>query len=317
MDTPPTNTSKVSKHDFPAILEQIQEDVRGEVEKGEVANYIPALAEVPKSRFGMAIATLDGDVYTVGDAQECFSIQSVSKVYSLTMALDCIGGDLWKRCGREPSGNSFNSLVQLEHEQGIPRNPFINAGALVVADVLAKHFEDPNRALLDFVRARAGDDTIECDERVRSSEAEHGHRNAALVHFMRSFDVIQSPVQDVLDVYYHHCSLRMHCADLARSFLYLADRGHCRHSDCRVITADRAKRINALMLTCGTYDAAGDFAFHVGLPAKSGVGGGIVAIVPNVAAIAVWSPGLDSKGNSHAGGLALDRFTQITELSVF
>jgi glutaminase len=317
MDTPPTNKSKVEEHDFPAILKQIHEEVQEHVEKGEVADYIDALAGVPKSKFGMAVAMLDGDVYTVGDAEECFSIQSISKVYSLTMALDCIGADLWKRCGREPSGNSFNSLVQLEHENGIPRNPFINAGALVVADVLAKHFDDPKQAILDFVRARSGDDTIESDAKVKQSEYERGHRNAALVHFMRSFDNIDCEVDDVLDVYNFHCSLRMHCADLARSFLYLANRGQCRHSDCRVIDHERAKRINALMLTCGTYDAAGDFAFHVGLPAKSGVGGGIVGVIPNVAAISVWSPGLDSKGNSLAGGIALDRFTQLTELSVF
>lgn len=317
MDTPPTNKSKVDEHDFPRILQRIHADVREHVEKGEVADYIPALAEADKSKFGMALATLDGEVHTVGDAEECFSIQSISKVYSLTMALDCIGGELWKRCGREPSGNSFNSLVQLEHENGIPRNPFINAGALVVADVLARHFDDPKQAMLDFVRARAADDGIESDAAVARSEAEHGHRNTALVEFMKSFDNIDCKVADVLDVYYHHCALRMHCVDLARSFLYLANRGQCATSNCDVISAERAKRINALMLTCGTYDAAGDFAFHVGLPAKSGVGGGIVAIVPNVAAIAVWSPGLDSKGNSLAGGIALDRFTQLTELSVF
>lgn len=317
MDTPPTNPSPVDEHDFPAILAEIRDHVQAHLHKGKVADYIPALAKVPIDKFGMAIATLDGQVFQVGDAEECFSIQSISKVYSLTMALDAVGADLWNRCGREPSGNSFNSLVQLEREKGIPRNPFINAGALVVADILTTHFENPKQAMLDFVRARAGHDSIKSDPDVARSEAEHGHRNAALVNFMYSFDNIESAVDDVLSVYYHHCSLRMHCVDLARSFLYLANRGHCRNAGCDVITPERAKRINALMLTCGTYDAAGDFAFHVGLPAKSGVGGGIVGVVPNVAAVAVWSPGLDSKGNSLAGGIALDHFTRITKLSVF
>lgn len=312
-----TNPAKKGPEHFPDVLEDILEYVQPHLHKGKVADYIPALANASKSSFGMAVATLDGAVHHVGEAQTCFSVQSISKVYSLTLALDAIGGDLWKRCGREPSGNSFNSLVQLEHENGIPRNPFINAGALVVADVLAEHFDDPKRMMLDFVRARAADETVQSNAEVARSEAEQGHRNTALVQFMKSFGNITSDVDDVLEVYYHHCALEMHCVDLARSFLYLANRGECKQSDCRVTTAERAKRINAIMLTCGTYDAAGDFAFHVGLPAKSGVGGGIVAVVPNVAAIAVWSPGLDSKGNSLAGWEALDRFTQLTGLSVF
>jgi glutaminase len=183
--------------------------------------------------------------------------------------------------------------------------------------VLLQHYAQPKQALLEFVRARAADPGIESDREVAESEAEHGFRNTALVNFMRSFGNIQSPVDEVLDVYYYQCALRMHCVDLARSCLYLAASGHCSSVARQVITPERAKRINSLMLTCGTYDAAGDFAFHVGLPAKSGVGGGIVAVVPKVAAVAVWSPGLDGKGNSLAGGMALDRFTQLTGLSVF
>lgn len=303
--------------DYAAILDEVHEFVKPHLESGAVADYIPALARVPKARFGMAIATLDGGLYCTGDAEARFSIQSISKVYSLTLALDAVGGELWKRCGREPSGNSFNSLVQLEHEQGIPRNPFINAGALVVADVLLQHYAHPKQALLEFVRARADDPDIDSDREVAESEAKHGFRNTALVNFMRSFGNIQSPVDAVLDVYYYQCALRMHCVDLARSCLYLAASGHCTSIGSEVITPERAKRINSLMLTCGTYDAAGDFAFHVGLPAKSGVGGGIVAVIPKVAVVAVWSPGLDGKGNSLAGGMALDRFTQLTGLSIF
>lgn len=304
--------------DWPALLADIRAHVAPRVGEGRVADYIPALACVPADRFGMAVATVHGEVHAVGDAAEAFSVQSIAKVYALTLALNAVGPALWARVGREPSGNSFNSLVQLERERGIPRNPFINAGALVLADVLLEaHGERAGEVFLDFVRERAGNPGIAYDPEVAASERAHGHRNAAMVNFMRSFDNIHGDVEAVLDLYFMQCSLRMDCRDLARSVLYLADRGHCPHSGSAVVGAERAKRINAVMLTCGTYDAAGDFAFHVGLPAKSGVGGGIVAVIPKVAAVAVWSPGLDEKGNSLAGGIALDRLTEITELSVF
>ncbi len=307
-----------SAEQWPEILEDIRTHVRPLLTKGKVADYIPALACIPQERFGMAVASADGAVHTVGDSDEAFSIQSISKVFTLTLALNARGIDLWKRVGREPSGNSFNSLVQLEHEQGIPRNPFINAGAQVIADVvLSKHGNAAGQALLDFVRARAGNPDIDFDARVADSERAHGFRNAALVNFLRSFGNIDNDVEAVLDLYFKQCSLRMNCVDLARSFQYLALNGVCPQSGKTVVGDKRAKRINAIMLTCGTYDAAGDFAFDVGLPAKSGVGGGIVAVVPNIASVAVWSPGLDEKGNSLAGGAALDRFTELTGLSIF
>ncbi|MGI8559923.1 MAG: glutaminase [Luteimonas sp.] len=312
-----TEPGPLADQDFAAILERIAEEVRPLVGRGKVADYIPRLAEVPADRFGMAIATLDGRLHQVGDAGEAFSIQSISKVFTLTMALEALGDELWKRVGREPSGSAYNSLVQMEREHGIPRNPLINAGAHVVADVVLSSGGLARERLLSFVRQRADDPGIDMDPEVARSEREAGYRNAALANFLRSFDNLDNPVDDVLDFYFHQCALRMHCVDLARGFLYLANRGRCQRSGDSVISPERAKRINALMLTCGTYDAAGDFAFRVGLPAKSGVGGGIVAVVPNVLAIAVWSPGLDDKGNSLAGGEALDRFTTLTGLSVF
>lgn len=305
------------QQDVAAILEQIAREVQPLVGKGKVADYIPILAQVPAEQFGMAVATIDGRVYAVGDANQPFSIQSISKVFTLTMALEAVGDALWKRVGREPSGNAFNSLVQLERERGIPRNPFINAGAHVVADVVLSQYPNARERLLSFVRERASNPDIPMDPEVARSEHETGFRNAALANFIRSFGNLENPVDAVLDFYYHQCALRMSCVDLARGFVYLANRGSCQHSGERVISQDRAKRINALMLTCGTYDAAGDFAFHVGLPVKSGVGGGMVAVVPNVLALAVWSPGLDDKGNSLAGAAALDRFTALTGLSVF
>ncbi|MGA7297019.1 MAG: glutaminase [Rhodanobacteraceae bacterium] len=317
MDPVTFNREALDQLDFQDILARIAEEVEPLTHKGHVADYIPGLANVSPAQFGMAVATLDGRYFQVGDAAENFSVQSISKVFSLTIAIQALGNDLWKRVGREPSGNPFNSLVQLEQERGIPRNPMINAGAHVIADIVLSSCEDARRTLLDFVRKRAGNPDIDIDEEVARSEAATGFRSKALANFIRSFGNLQNPVEQVLDLYFHQCALRMNCMDLARAFQYLAERGHCRNSDMDVISAPRAKRINAIMLTCGTYDAAGDFAFSVGLPAKSGVGGGIVAVVPNVLTVAVWSPGLDRRGNSLAGGAALDRFTALTGLSVF
>ena len=311
------HTTGTQQPDFAAVLDQIAAEMQPLIGQGKVADYIPHLAKVPANRFGMALATLDGRMYSVGDAREPFSIQSISKVFTLPLALEALGSELWQRVGREPSGNPFNSLVQLEREDGIPRNPFINGGAHVIADVVLSQYPDALERLLSFVRERADNSGIHMDPAVALSERATGFRNAALANFIRSFGNLHNPVEAVLDFYYRQCSLRLDCEDLARSMLYLADRGRCHRTNTAVITADRVKRINALMLTCGTYDAAGEFAFRVGLPAKSGVGGGIVAIVPGVLSVAVWSPGLDEKGNSLAGAAALDRFTSITGLSVF
>ncbi|MGA9341939.1 MAG: glutaminase [Rhodanobacteraceae bacterium] len=312
-----TQPATLAEQDFAAILERIIGEVEPLIGQGKVADYIPRLAEVPADQFGMAIATLDGRNFQVGDATEPFSVQSISKVFTLTLALEAIGEELWERVGREPSGSAYNSLVQLEREQGIPRNPLINAGAQVVADVVLTSNDNARGRLLSFVRERADNPDIVMDPIVARSERETGFRNAALANFIRSFGNLHNSVDAVLDFYYHQCALRMSCVDLASSFLYLANRGRCQRTCEAVITPERAKRINAIMLTCGTYDAAGDFAFRVGLPAKSGVGGGIVAVVPNVLALAVWSPGLDEKGNSLAGFAALDRFTALSGLSVF
>ncbi len=312
-----SDTSPLTRSDLIEALNQVLDHVRPLIGQGKVASYIPRLANVPIDRFGMAVATLDGEMIGIGDADEKFSIQSISKVFTLTLALEALGGELWKRVGREPSGNAFNSLVQLERERGIPRNPLINAGAHVIADVILSSSPSAREDLLGFVRERADNAAISMDEDVARSEREAGFRNAALANFVRSFNNLDNDVEAVLDFYYHQCALQMTCVDLARAFLFLANRGVCQRSGRAVISADRAKRINALMMTCGTYDAAGEFAFRVGLPVKSGVGGGIVAVVPNAMTVVVWSPGLDDKGNSLVGAAALDRFTALTGLSVF
>jgi glutaminase len=304
--------------DLTPIIARIVEDMRAATDRGRVASYIPSLARIDPARFGLAIVTAEGEVFTGGDADTGFSIQSISKVFSLTLALGKLGDRLWNRVGREPSGNAFNSIVQLETEKGIPRNPFINAGAMVLADVnLAGH--QPREAigeLVQFVRYAASDETIAIDEAVARSEQQTGERNRALAHFMRSYDTLHHAPDLVLGTYFHACAIEMSCRQLAAAGRYLMLGG--RHPDGgRVVPSGRARRILSLMLTCGHYDASGDFAFRVGMPGKSGVGGGILAVVPGKASIAVWSPGLNANGNSQLGGLALERLAEATGWSVF
>lgn len=303
--------------DYQSILESIRRDVQPLFGKGKVASYIPALKNTDPKKFGIALETLAGEDYHVGDAQERFSIQSISKVFTLTMAFSMVGDALWKRVGIEPSGSAFNSLVQLEYEKGKPRNPFINAGALVVTDVLIQHLPDPKAAILDFVRKLSGIPDIGFDYEIARSERETGFTNTALVNFLKSHGNIVSPIDQVLDVYFHQCAIMMSCCELAKAFLYLANHGVIPATGERILTNSQAKRLNAVMLTCGFYDEAGEFAFRVGMPGKSGVGGGIVSVIPTLLAIAVWSPELNERGNSVAGVMALELFTTRTGRSIF
>lgn len=305
--------------DLAAIVGDIAEEMRGAAERGRVADYIPPLACVSPDRFGIAVLLADGTEHVGGDADEPFSIQSVSKVFSLTLALGRIGDGLWARVGREPSGSAFNSIVQLETEQGIPRNPFINAGAIVVADVLLAG-GTPAEAIagiLRFVRGLAGDERITIDAAVAAAEQATGFRNFALANYMRAFGNLHHPVEQALGVYFHQCALAMSCRQLARAGRFLAHDGRDPQTGRCIVTPQRARRINALMMLCGHYDNSGEFAFRVGLPGKSGVGGGILAVVPGEATIAVWSPGLTPKGNSQLGALALERLATRTGWSVF
>lgn len=302
---------------FQDVLEEIREEVRPLLGEGRVADYIPQLSHVDPGKFGMAVETIDRQTFAVGDSAEAFSVQSISKVFALTLAMKLEGDALWKRTGREPSGNPFNSLVQLEVEQGVPRNPFINAGALVVTDVLVSRLGDPREGLLDFVRCLAGREHLAYDLAVARSERACGFRNAALAHFLKSFGNLDNDPEAVLDAYVHHCSLAMSCEEVATACLYLANGGLSPLGGEAVTTKSQTKYINSLLLTCGTYDAVGDFAYRVGLPGKSGVGGGIVAVLPGQLSVCVWSPGLDRHGNSLAGVKALELFTTKTGLSIF
>ncbi|MGZ3275113.1 MAG: glutaminase [Caulobacteraceae bacterium] len=305
--------------DLAEILAAVQGDMQAHLGHGKVADYIPALARVDPKRFGMAVMTVDGAMAATGDADEPFSIQSVSKVFTLTMALEKVGSDLWDRVGREPSGSRFNSMVRLEQEHGVPRNPLINAGALVVCDVLLGQGL-PNATIgriTDFLRQLTGDPSVRIDMEVAQSEADTGFRNASLANFLKASGNLEGRVEDVLDVYFHQCALAMSCRQLARAGLYLAAGGHDPLTGAQVTTAVRARRVSAIMMTCGHYDASGEFAFRVGLPGKSGVGGGILAVAPRRGVVAVWSPGLNAAGTSQVGALALERFAALARWSVF
>lgn len=299
-----------------AIVDEITATLRPQAgQQGQVASYIPALARVRADRFGIALRTFDGLEAAAGDSDVPFSIQSVSKLFSLTLGLQLIGESMWDRIGREPSGNPFNSLVQLEREEGKPRNPFINAGSIAVADRLISQ----GRTEIDLVAMLSdlAGAPIDIDEEVAASEDATGFRNVALANFMKSFGQIDNEVAAVLRLYFGQCSIRMNCRQLARAAGYLCRDGAHPGGGAAVVSERQARRINALMLTCGTYDMAGEFAYLIGLPCKSGVGGGIVAVVPDRLTLCVWSPALDVSGNSWLGMRALEMFVARTGLSVF
>ncbi len=304
-------------------LDQVVRDIADEMaqrtDRGEVATYIPELARADTKAFGLVVIDAEGNIAAGGDSEIPFSIQSISKVFTLTLALGKAGDRLWKRVGREPSGSAFNSVVQLEYERGVPRNPFINAGAIAVTDLIVSGYQ-PREALaeiLRFLRFLADDPSITVDEAVAASEARTGFRNIALANYMKAYGVLENPVDFTLGVYFHHCAIAMSCRQLAAAGRFLAYQGRNPVTGLSVVPPERARRINAIMLTCGHYDGSGEFAYRVGLPGKSGVGGGILAIAPGKASIAVWSPGLDASGNSRLGRIALEELTKRLGWSIF
>ncbi len=300
-----------------ALLTEIIEQVRPLLGQGKVADYIPALAEVPAAQLGIAVFGVDGSLHTAGDADKAFSIQSISKVFSLVQAIQHSGEDIWQRLGHEPSGQPFNSLVQLEFERGRPRNPFINAGALVICDINESRFAAPALSMRDLARRLSGNGQVVADMKVAESEYQHRARNAAAAYLMQSFGNFHNEVEVVLRSYFHHCALAMSCVDLARAFAFLANQGRCPHSGDQVLSERQTQQINAIMATSGLYDEAGNFAYRVGLPGKSGVGGGIVAVVPGRFSLCVWSPELNAAGNSLAGMAALELLSERIGWSVF
>lgn len=308
---------KTSAMDYQHILDKIAVEVNSLPITGKVASYIPELATVKASHFGVHLHSIDESDFHIGEHQNRFSIQSISKVFTLALALKTVGPKVWERLDVEPSGDPFNSLVQLEYEKGIPRNPFINAGALVISDILISAYKNPKEELLNFIKKLASTETIEYDDRVAASEIKHSHRNASLVNLMKSFGNIENDVDKVLDFYCNHCAIAMSCEELSKTFMLFVNNGKVQQDGEQILNPSTTKRINAIMLTCGFYDESGEFAFRVGIPGKSGVGGGIVAIHPEKYSVAVWSPPLNEKGNSELGMHVLELLTTHTGSSVF
>lgn len=303
--------------DYQKIFCEMEDELKNIEDSGKVATYIPELSSVDPEKLGIHLTTVQGDHYFFGDSNEKFSIQSISKVLSLALALEITGKSVWDRVGIEPSGTAFNSLVQLEYERGIPRNPLINAGAIVICDILVSLLDDPKFELLDFVRRISGISGIGYSPTVAMSEMRTGYRNHSLANLMKDFGNIHNDIDPVLDLYFYLCSIEMSCKELAQSFLFLASDGVNPMTNEIVTTLRRTKRINSIMQMCGFYDEAGEFAFRTGLPGKSGVGGGIVAVHPGEYSVAVWSPKLNKKGNSYKGMKALESLTTKTQSSIF
>ncbi|MFT5217393.1 MAG: glutaminase [Glaciecola sp.] len=302
--------------DFQNVIEGIHKELKDEMNRGLVASYIPELSNIDGQNFGIHVKHMNGKSYATGQWNVPFSIQSISKALSLALALPIYKESIWERVDVEPSGNPFNHLTLLELENGIPRNPFINAGAIVIADMLVSHFDNPKQAFLEYVRDLANDQSITFNYDVARSERQTGFGNFAAANLLKSFHNLENDVDEVLDLYFHQCSIEMTCEQLSNAFFMFANHGKCLQQK-QHLTQSQAKRINAIMLTCGFYDEAGEFAFEVGLPGKSGVGGGIIALLPNHFTITIWSPGLNEKGNSLLGMKALEQFTTKTKLSIF
>ena len=302
--------------DYQQILETIYQEILPYSKEGKQADYIPALAKVNPDQYGISLKTVDGQSYSHMQADTRFSIQSISKVFALAMALSLKGEGLWKLVGKEPSGTAFNSLIQLEVEKGKPRNPFINAGAIVVADFLMSELENPEQEFLTFVRELSGNPEIDYNYEVALSERENGYLNAAIANLLKYHGTITNNIEDVLMFYFKMCSVEMSCDELAQAFLAFTNYRSFNYAGYG-LSSSQIKRLNAVMQTCGFYDEAGEFTYLVGLPGKSGVGGGIVAIYPHRYSVAVWSPRLNSKGNSVMGIKALELLTTYTQESIF
>ena len=296
------------------ILDRLAAEMAARKERGTPADYIPELASIDVDQFAIAVCLESGETYCAGQSETPFSVQSVAKVFSLALVLGRVGDALWHRVGREPSGTAFNSIVLLEQEQGRPRNPFINAGAIVTTDELLCG-RTPKIALselLQFLEQAVGK-PVAINEGVAASEKATGFRNVALANFLMSYGNLKHEPDLTLGTYFHQSAIEMNVLQLAKAGRFLIG---CERFD-GLLSRRNIRRINALMMTCGHYDGSGDFAYRVGIPGKSGVGGGILSIVPGVASVAVWSPGLNNYGNSKLGTEALEQLTTEMDWSVF
>ncbi|MBX3447989.1 MAG: glutaminase A [Planctomycetaceae bacterium] len=291
------------------VLRELHERLSKD-DSGEVATYIPELAKANPGWFGLSICTVDGNTIEFGDVSQPFTIQSISKAFVYGMALEDRGlENVLAKVGVEPTGDAFNSIV-LDEISNRPFNPMVNAGAIATCDLIngADHPERVAR-MLNMIRTYCGRE-IHIDHSVFLSERMTGHRNRAMAHLMRNFGMMGEKFEESLELYFQQCSILVTASDLAVMGATLANAGVNPKTGERAISADNVKYVLSLMLTCGMYDYAGEWAFRVGLPAKSGVAGGIVAVIPGVGGIGVFSPPLDAKGNSVRGVRACTELSQ-------
>ncbi|MCV0395061.1 MAG: glutaminase A [Rhizobiaceae bacterium] len=316
--------AKAKDRGEPVRLKDVVDDIVAQIDViarfGQSTGRLDAMKDVEFGRFGIAVATVGGEVVTGGAAETPIPIQSIFKVFSLTLALRAFGDEIWKRVGREPSGDPFNSIIDLERMKGIPRNPFINAGALVICDIVLDRDQKQREfaTVRDFLEHQIGEKKLgRVEEIVKQDGETSGFQNRALANLAKGFGNLHHEVEDVMKLYAEQCAIELTVRQLALAGRYLIHDGDDAGGEDSSPHARISRRVNAIMLTCGQYDGSGDFAFRVGLPAKSGVSGAILAIVPDVASVAVWSPGLDDNGNSLLGTLALERLTEEMGWSVF
>ena len=286
---------------YETIFQEIYRELQSVEDEGHVADYIPELAQVDPDQFGVFLVTIDGEKHPFGDAEKRFSIQSIAKVFSFVLAYSRVKSDIWERMDLEPAGTPFNSLVQLEYDKGIPRNPFVNAGAIVVCDILVSELTSPIDEILSFIHELTPHRSIQFNPRVAQSEKETGFRNYALVNLMKSFKNIHNDIDPVMDLYFQLCSIEMSCRELAEAFLFLANNGVVPYSGQRILSPSRTKRTNALMQTCGFYDEAGQFTFKVACRAKAAWAAVSWRCIPSATASQSGAPGSTRKGTRTRG----------------
>lgn len=298
------------------VINELHRRFKG-LSDGRVADYIPELAKANADWFGIVVVTTDGQIYEVGDCSQLFTIQSISKPFVYGQALDDYGRDfVAKKVGVEPTGDAFNS-IELDQRSNRPHNPMVNAGAIAMSSIV-KGTDPTNRLnhLLDTFRRYVGHDMF-VDMAVYMSERTSGHRNRAIAHLMLNFGMIDADVNAALDLYFQQCSLMVTCRDLAVMAATLANKGVNPITRQRAIQSQHVKDVLSVMLTCGMYDYSGEWTYSVGLPAKSGVGGGIISVVPRQAGIAIFSPPLDERGNSTRGVRVCEELSKLFRLHMF
>lgn len=302
------------------LLESVIENNRCYTKEGRVASYIPELQKVNGDSLGIYISSLDGQDYFAGDYDTKFTIQSISKIISLMIAIIDNGRDfVFSRIGVEPTADAFNSIINLETKNSNrPLNPMINSGAIATVSLIHGDMADETiDRILNFTRKITGNSEIDINNEVYESEKRTGDRNRSLAYFMKSTGIINKNVEEVLEVYFKMCSMEVTCKDISRIAAMLANDGILPWSGERVVPLYATKIIKSIMVTCGMYDASGETAVNIGVPCKSGVGGGILAVSPRRMGIGVVGPALDAKGNSIAGIKVLEELSKELDLSIF